>query len=191
VLEIGNDRCRSLLPLEAYALVVGPPELSAGQEEDEAVLPRRSTPVRRGRMATRPYCCCCRPPLPLKPEELRWHSCALFLRGTMPSPAVLGLGLSISITIVVTPFIDVLAARLLLFRMEEFPSDAFRSLRHEPPSRGFGVVPLTLARLERLFCPSVSGDRSSDLFCIVTRFLAVVHRLVGVGSFCFFHVTEL
>ena len=82
----------------------------------------------------------------------------------MPSLVALGPGLSIGITIMVTPFIDILAARLLLFQMEEFPSDAFRSLRHEPPSRGFGVVPLTPDRLERLFCPSVSGDHSPDLF---------------------------
>ena len=76
----------------------------------------------------------------------------------------LGPGLSIGITIVVTPFIDVLAARLLLFWLEEFPSNAYRSLRHEPLSHGFGVVPLTPARLERLFCPGVLGDRSPDLF---------------------------
>ena len=82
----------------------------------------------------------------------------------MPSVAVLGPGLSIGITIVVTPFIDVLSAQLILFWLEEFPSDTFRSLRHEPPSRGFGVVPLTPDRLERLFCPSVSGDHSPDLF---------------------------
>ena len=67
--KMGNDRGLSQLPLEAYALVVSLLELSAGREEDEAVLPYHSTPVRRGRMATRPYYCC-RPPLPLKLEEL-------------------------------------------------------------------------------------------------------------------------
>ena len=54
-----------------------------------------------------PYCCC-RPLLPLKIEELRWQSYALFLRGMMLSLAALGPRLSIGITIVVTRFIDVL-----------------------------------------------------------------------------------
>ena len=119
--------------------------------------PITPTPVRRGRMATWPYCCCW-PPLPLKPEELQWHSYALLLRGTMLSMAALGPGLSIGITTMVTPFIDVLAVRLLLFLLEEFPSDASPSLRREPLSHGFGVIPLTSAYLERLFCPGVLGD---------------------------------
>ena len=84
------------------------------------MLPCHSTPVRRGRMATRPYCCC-RPPLPLKLEELRWHSYVLLLRGRTPSLATLGPRLSIGITIEVTPFIDVLVAWLLLYLWEGFP----------------------------------------------------------------------
>ena len=119
MIKMGNVWCRSRFPLEAYALVISLPRLLVGWEEDEAVLPHHSTPVRRGRMATRPYCCC-RPPLPLKPEELRWHSYVLLLRGTTPPLVVLSPGLSIGITIVVTPFIDVLAVWLLLFRLEEF-----------------------------------------------------------------------
>jgi hypothetical protein len=70
VLKMGNGRCHSWLPLEAYALVVGPPRLSVGWEDDEAVLPYHSTPVRRGRMATELHCCY-RPLFPLKLEELR------------------------------------------------------------------------------------------------------------------------
>jgi hypothetical protein len=143
-------------------LVIGPPRLSARQEEDEAALPCHSTPVRWGRMVTGPYSRCW-PLLPLKPEELRWHSRALYLRGTMPSLVALGPGLSIGITIVVTPFIDILAAQLLLFLLEEF-SYVSGSLRREPPSCGFGVVPLTLARSERLFCFSVPWGHSPDLF---------------------------
>jgi len=144
-------------------LVIGLPRLSVGWEEDKVALPRHSTPVRRGRMATWPYCCCW-PPLPLKLEELRWHSSTLLLRGMTPSLATLGPRLSISITIMVTPFIDVLAARLLLFLLEELPSDASHSLCREPPSHGFRVFPLTLAHLERIFYPGVLGDRSPDLF---------------------------
>ena len=97
-----------------------------------------------------PYCCC-RPLLPLKIEELRWQSYALFLRGTTLSLAALGPGLSIGITTMVTPFIDVLAVRLLLFLLEELPSDASHNLCHEPLSHGFKVIPLTPAHLERLF----------------------------------------
>ena len=82
-------------------LVISPPKLLEEWEEDETVLPHHSTPVRRGRMATRPYYCC-RPPLPLKLEELRWHSYVLLLRGRTPSLATLGPRLSIGITIVVT-----------------------------------------------------------------------------------------
>jgi hypothetical protein len=82
----------------------------------------------------------------------------------MSSPVALGPRFSTSITIEVTPFIDGLAALLLLFLLKEFPFNAYRSLRHEPPSHGLRVVPLTLARLERLFCPSISGDRFPDLF---------------------------
>ena len=55
-------------------------------------------------------------------------------------PSGVGPRLSIGITIVVTPFIDVLAAQLLLFLLEEFPSDTSRSLRHKPPSHGFRVI---------------------------------------------------
>ena len=156
VLKMGDGRSRFQLPLEVYAPVVGPPRLLVEWEEDEAVLPRHSTPVRWGRMATWPYCYCW-PPLPLKPEELWWHSCALVLIGMMSSLAALGPRMSIGISIMVTPFIDILAARLLLFLLEELPSDASHSLHHEPPSHGFGVVPLTSARLERLLFPSVSG----------------------------------
>jgi hypothetical protein len=82
----------------------------------------------------------------------------------MPSPVARGPRLSIGITIKVTPSIDVLAVRLLLFLLEEFPFNAYHSLHREPPSHGFRVVPLTLAHLERLFCPSISGDRFPDLF---------------------------
>jgi hypothetical protein len=95
--------------LGGLALIVSLPGLSTGQEEDEAVLPCHPTPIRWGRMATWPHCHC-RPLFPLKPKELRWHSCALSLRGTMPFLAALGPWLSIGITIEVTPFIDVLAA---------------------------------------------------------------------------------
>jgi hypothetical protein len=77
--------------------------------------------------------------------------------------AVLGPGLSIGFTTKVTPFIDILVARLFLFLLEEFPFNAYRSLRREPLSHGFGVIPLTLARLERLFCPNVLGDRFPQL----------------------------
>jgi hypothetical protein len=45
LLEMGNGQCCSWLALEAYMLVVGLPGLSVGQEEDEAVLPRHSTPL--------------------------------------------------------------------------------------------------------------------------------------------------
>ena len=76
----------------------------------------------------------------------------------MPFLAALGPSLSIGITIVVTPFIDVLAVRLLLFWLEEFPSDAFRNLRREPPSHGFRVIPLTLDHLERLFSRCFGGS---------------------------------
>jgi hypothetical protein len=113
-------------------------------------------------MVTGPYSRCW-PLLPLKTEELRWHSWALYLRGMKPSLVALGPGLSIGITIVVTPFIDILAARLLLFLLEEF-SYVSGSLCREPPSYGFGVVPLTLARSERLFCFNVPGGHSPDLF---------------------------
>jgi hypothetical protein len=61
--------------------------------------------------------CHCRSLLPLKLERLRWHSCAL-VRDAIPR--ALGPRLSIDITIEVAPFIDVLAARLLLFLLEEF-----------------------------------------------------------------------
>ena len=105
MLEMGDDRSRFRLPSEVYVLVVGPPELLVEWEEDEAVLPRHSTPVRPGRMATWPYYSC-RPPLPLKPEELQWHTYALLLKGMALSLAALGPALLIGITIVVTPFID-------------------------------------------------------------------------------------
>jgi hypothetical protein len=150
-------------PLGGLALIVSPPKLSVGWEEDETVLPRHSTPIRRGRMVTWLHCRC-RPLFPLKPEELWWHSCVFSLRGAIPFLAALGPRLSIGITIEVTPFIDVLAVGLLLFLLEEFPFNTYHSLHREPPSHGFGVVLLTLARLERLFCPSVSGDRFPDLF---------------------------
>jgi hypothetical protein len=86
------------------------------------------------------------------------------LRGATPYLVALGSRLSIGITIEVTPFIDVLAARLLLFLLEEFPFNTYRSLRSEPPSHGFRVVSLTSAHLERLFCPGVSGVHFPDLF---------------------------
>ena len=154
---MGNNRGRSWLPLEAYALVISPLGLSVGWEEDEAVLPHHSTPVRRGTMVTWSYCCC-QPHLPLKPEELWWHSCALVLRGMMSSLAALGPRMSIGISIMVTPFIDILAARLLLFLLEELPSDASRSLRREPLSHGFRVIPLTLDHLGRLFSWCFGGS---------------------------------
>ena len=50
MLEMGDSRSHFRLPSEVYALVVGPPGLLVEQEEDEAVLPRHSTPVRWGRM---------------------------------------------------------------------------------------------------------------------------------------------
>jgi hypothetical protein len=50
----------------------------------------------------------------------------------------LGSRLSIGITIEATPFIDILAARLLLFLLEEFPFNAYHNLRSEPPSQGLG-----------------------------------------------------
>jgi biopolymer transport protein ExbD len=58
----------------------------------------------------------------------------------------LGPRLSIGITIEVTPFIDILLARLLLFLLEEFLFNAYHSLRREPTSHGFRVIFLTLAR---------------------------------------------
>jgi hypothetical protein len=53
---------------------------------------------------------------------------------------MLGHGLSIGITNEVTPFIDILAVRLLLVLLEEFLFNVYRSLHHEPLSRGFGVI---------------------------------------------------
>jgi hypothetical protein len=73
-----------------------------------------------------------------------------------------------------THFIDILAARLLLFLLEEFPFNAYRSLHCEPSSHGFGVVLLTPAHLERLFCPVFRGILSPTSSCTVVRFLAVV-----------------
>ena len=46
MLKMGKDWSHSRLPLEPYALVIGPLGLSAGQEEDEAVLAHHSTLVR-------------------------------------------------------------------------------------------------------------------------------------------------
>jgi hypothetical protein len=90
-------------------------------------------------MVTRRHCCY-QLLFPLKLDELWWHSYALPLRGATPSAVVLGTGLSIGITIEVTPFIDILLARLLLFLQEEFLFNAYRSLRREPTSHGFRVI---------------------------------------------------
>jgi hypothetical protein len=158
---MGDGRCHSRLPLEAYALVVGLPRLSVRWEDDEAVLPRHSTPVRWGRMATRPYYCC-RPLLPLRPGELWWHSYVLCPRGMTPSLVMLGPRLSIGITIVVTHFIDVLTVRLFLFLLEESPY-ASRSLPREPLSHGFRVVPLT-PLVWRGFLVDCSGGSFPYLF---------------------------
>ena len=106
------------------------------------MLSHHSTPVRWGRMATWPYCYCW-PPLPLKPEELWWHSCMLLLRGMMLSLEALGPRLSIGITIEVTPFLcfGYVAAFL--------PTEGISflillsSLCRERSSHGSGVISLT------------------------------------------------
>jgi len=46
VLEMGDGRSHFRLPSGIHGLVIGPPRLLVGQEEDEAVLPYHSTPVR-------------------------------------------------------------------------------------------------------------------------------------------------
>jgi hypothetical protein len=51
---------------------------------------------------------------------------------------MLGHGLSIGITNEVTPFIDILAVRLLLVLLEECLFNVYHSLHHEPLSHGFG-----------------------------------------------------
>ena len=84
MLEMGDDRSRFRLPSEVYVLVVGPPELLVEWEEDEAVLPRHSTPVRWGRMVTWPYRYCRSLPSSV-PKVLSRPSCALLLKGTTPA----------------------------------------------------------------------------------------------------------
>ena len=60
-------------------LVIGPPELLVEQEEEEAVLPHHSTPVKWGRMVTWLYRYC-QPLPPSEPKELSRPSCMLLLR---------------------------------------------------------------------------------------------------------------
>ena len=69
VLEMGDSRSHFRLSSEAYALVVGPPGLLVEREEDEAVLPYHSTPVRRGGMVMWSFRYC-RPLPPSEPKEL-------------------------------------------------------------------------------------------------------------------------
>jgi hypothetical protein len=86
---MGNDWSCSWLPLESYVLVIGLLGLLAGWEEDKAVLPQHSTTIRWDRRVTWLHYCC-RLLLPLNPEELPWHSCALSLRGMTPSEEPVG-----------------------------------------------------------------------------------------------------
>jgi hypothetical protein len=133
------------------------------------VVPRHSSPVRRGRRVTWLHCHY-RPLLPLKLERFWWHSYAL-LRDAVPDGAW-----------------PQVVAQLLLFLLEEFSLIAAYTV--SPLAMGSRVVPSTLAHLDRLLCPSVLGIISPTSFCIVTSFFVVMLQLIGHGPYCFFHMTE-